>query len=149
MHNLKKFNGTYKGMIGECMFKLTRDKTILMKCFNKNKYLTIFSKHFTIPQKEFIQRNWHSLDAIEISYNKGKEIKLFEIKTKNEYRKKLGFKLKITQSTANLYEYAKKIWFKVIVATVHMHNNWNYSITLTDFNLLHYCIDKPKVYDKN
>ena len=119
MHNLKKCNGTYKGLIGEFMFKLTRKWAVLTKCWKLEKYLMTFGKYYTPKQLQFIKEYWHSLDCLEICYVKGKkEKRLYEIKTKNEYSREIRFKPKITESSVNLYEEASHIGFSVYFAEV-------------------------------
>lgn len=56
MYNLKRGKGTYKGLIGECMFKLTRRYLVVTKFFNKNKYLSIFGEKFSKKEKDFIEK---------------------------------------------------------------------------------------------
>ena len=149
MNNLKKLNGTYKGLIGECMFKLTRKWVVITKYWNKLKYMQIFGKYMNSVQREFILTNWHSLDAIEITFTNGKkQITLYEIKTKNEYNVKLFFKLKMTESTHRIYQIAKKAGFNTKIAIVHFTDDWNYYTKIVEFNEASYCIDKPKKYDK-
>lgn len=146
MYNLKNGKGTYKGMVGECLFKLTRQYLILPKFFNKNKYFMIFSKKFTIEQVKFLKENWYSIDSIEFIDNKPV---LFEIKTRNKYlNPKSNWLPKMTLATHNMYKKAIKLGFIVKVAHVWLLDDWNYSIELIPIENFKYTIDKPKQYDK-
>ncbi|MFP4403216.1 MAG: hypothetical protein ACLFPJ_02610 [Candidatus Woesearchaeota archaeon] len=149
MFKLKEAKGTYKGLIGECMFKLTRKYAILNKYWNKRKYFEIFGKYLNDKQINFLNKYWHSLDAIEIVFiNKTKNVFLYEIKTKNIYNKSLGFKPKITKSSVLLYKKAIELDFKVNLAFVCFYNDWNYSVKIVDFSENNYYIDSKKLYDK-
>ncbi|MBW2986507.1 hypothetical protein KY333_04010, partial [Candidatus Woesearchaeota archaeon] len=89
-----------------------------------------------------------SIDAIKISFDKGKKIYLYEIKTKNKYQKPRSYwKIKFTQSTVNIYREALKLGFEVKIAIVWLLDDWNYEIQFQDFKTADYCIDKPKKYD--
>ena len=150
MYNLKKGKGTYKGLIGECLFKLTRKYLVLPKFFNKGKYLKIFESKLSEKEKNFINKNWFSIDAIEFDYTtKPRKVVLFEIKTRNKYiDPNPNWGQKMTLATCNMYNEALNIGFNVKVATVWLHDNWNYHIEIVDFNQARYSIDKPKIYDK-
>jgi len=154
MYNLKRGRGSYKGLIGECLFKLTRKYLIVTKFFNKNKYFYIFGDKLSEEEKDFIEKNWFSIDAIELDYTKNpRKVILFEIKTLNDYgenvlRKNIWLP-KMTLATSDMYKEALKRGFDVKVAIIWLKDNWNYSIELTDFEKANYIIDKPKQYDKN
>jgi len=151
MHNLKNGKGSFKGLIGECMFKMTDKYVVITRFFNKQKYFSIFGKYLSHVQAEFVDKYWFSIDAIKISFeNKIKNIIIYEIKTRNKYsRIRPHWKTKFTQSTIDIYEEALKIGFNVRVATVWLLDDWNYKIELKDFQDADYCIDKPKKYDLN
>lgn len=149
MFNLKKANGTYKGLVGECMFKMSRKYAVINKYWNREKYFLKFAKYLIEKQIEFLIKNWYSLDAIEIMFSEDQKlVVLYEIKTKNAYSKELGFKPKITMSTVNLYKKAESLGFCVKIANVIFLDDWNYEIKMVDFLPGNYCIDKPKRYDK-
>ena len=144
MYNLKKCGGSFKGIIGECLFKLTNDKVIVTKFFNKSKYLDIFGGYFNEEQKLFLINNWYSIDAIDIFPN----ITLYEIKTRNRYAKPLYFKPKMTLQTHNLYNEAKRLKFNVVMITIWLNEEWDYDVEMQEFDEKNYCIDKSKRYDK-
>ncbi len=149
MFKLKESKGTYKGLIGECMFKLTRKYAVINKYWNKKKYFEIFGKYLNNKQIDFLNKHWHSLDAIEIVFKNGtKKVFLYEIKTKNIYNKPLNFRPKITRSTVLLYERAIEFGFEVNIVFVCFHNDWNYSVKYTEFSEKNYYIDSQKPYDK-
>ena len=149
MFNLKRGGGSFKRIIGECMFKLTNERVVITKFFRKDKYFPIFGKHFTPEQKEFLQNNWYSIDAIDILFSNGqKEVILYEVKTRNKYNKELYFKPKMTLETHNLYNSAKSLNFSVKIVTVWLYDNWEYDLEIKDFDEKDYYIDTPKLYDK-
>ncbi|MBS3121505.1 hypothetical protein J4434_01295 [Candidatus Woesearchaeota archaeon] len=150
MYNLKQFNGTFKGIIGECLFKFTKKDVIIPKFFNKNKYSLIFGRYFNEAQIRFLIDNWYSIDAIEILFERGRnKIILYEVKTNNYERIEKGFRTKITQSTVDIYNKAKKLGFDVKTAYVLLLDNWNYGVEINEFKAEDFCVDRPKVYDKH
>ena len=149
MFDLKRGGGSFKGIIGECMFKLTNKNVVITKFFNKNKYMAVFRRHFTPIQQEFLFENWHSLDAIDIIFETGiKRIILYEIKTRNKYEQELHHKPKMTLETHHLYNQAKELGFITKIATVWLLNDWKYDLEIKDFDEKDYYIDSPKLYDK-
>jgi len=131
------------------MFKLTRKWAYFPNFIVKDKYFERCGKYLSNSQKEFVNNNWYSIDAIEISFkNCKKEVILYEIKIKNEYKYDLGFKPKMTLATHNMYNSAKKLGFVVKLVYVICKDNWDYDIQLLEFCESNYCIDKPKKYDR-
>jgi hypothetical protein len=154
MYNLKRGGGTYKGIVGECLFKLTRRYLILPKFFNKEKYFKIFGERLSKDEANFIDNNWHSLDAIEFDYTKNpRKVVLFEVKTLNDvYYHKLNGLNRIpifTDSSVKMYKGALQNGFDVRVAKVWLKDDWNYDVEIVDFDKCNYQIDSPKKYDKN
>ena len=154
MYNLKRGGGTYKGIIGECLFKLTRKYLILPKFFNKKKYFGIFGDRFSDRQLEFLDLNWHSIDALEFIYEQGiRKITLFEIKTLNDFyfEKLKGINRipKFTKNTIDMYSSALNNGFDVKVAIVWLKENWDYDVEILDFEECRYFTNDPKKYDKN
>jgi len=147
MYDLKRCNGTFKGLIGECLFKITRDKAILVRFFSSNKFATIFNKVLEKAQVDFLLENWYSLDAIEYMGDQKKFI-LYEIKTRNHYRKELGFKPKMTKSTRDLYSQARQLGFVVKCATVWLYENWEFNAQIEEYDEKMFYIDKEKQYDR-
>ncbi|MFA5173982.1 MAG: hypothetical protein WC438_02255 [Candidatus Pacearchaeota archaeon] len=151
MYNLKEGKGTYKGIIGECLFKLTRRYLILTKFFNRVKYLEIFSWFFDEPKITFLKENWYSIDAIELDYKNKKPI-LFEIKTLNDfYYAKLNGINRIplfSQSTIDIYKKALDLGFEIKIAKIWLKKDWNYNVEITDFEDTNYIVSKPRRYDK-
>ncbi|MBU4502397.1 MAG: hypothetical protein KKA79_07405 [Nanoarchaeota archaeon] len=145
MYNLKKGKGTFKGNIGECMFKLTKKKLFLTRFHSKYKVLNLISKFLSFEQKSFLKNNWFSLDGIELVDSK---IIIYEIKTKNRYRKRLKYRPKTTSNTLDLYNHAIQLGFIVKIVFVWLEKDWDYSLEFKDFNpsILH--CDKSKPYDK-
>ena len=78
---------------------------------------------------------------------KEKEINLYEIKTRNK-QYKLQYKPKMTLASCQIYEEAWTLGFNIKLATVILHDDWNYEIKIEDFSREKVCIDKPKKYDR-
>ena len=150
MHNLKEQKGTFKGVIGECMFKMTSRHAFLTRVHPKWKFFTATNKYLTDEQKQFIDKNWYSLDSIEIQFIDNKpEVLLYEVKTQNKlHNRPSWWKPKITQTTAVLYEQAIKIGFCVKLAIVEFQENWNFEVKILDYASDHYSVDRLKKYDK-
>lgn len=153
MYNLKKVSGSYKGWIGECLFKVTRKYVILTRFFSKNKYFKIFEDKLTNDEKQFLDKNWFSIDALEFDYTKlPRRLVLYEVKTLNDYfNSKLNGLNRIPKITLNSYKmYTEALvrGFDVKVVFVWLRNSWNYDIEIFDFNKCKYYVDKPKLYDK-
>ncbi|MBI3031889.1 hypothetical protein HYY69_00290 [Candidatus Woesearchaeota archaeon] len=153
MFNVKKFNGTFKGIIGECMFKLATPQITLTNFYPKHRFLAYFDDMLTKEQIAFLIEHWDSIDAIQannigIDKNDKYNFTFYEIKTRNTYPQKLSFKPKMTLETHRVYHTAKKIGFLSKLATVWLEDNWNFKVEITEFDEKYYCIDKPKKYDK-
>jgi len=145
MYNLKRCNGTFKGNIGECLFKLTKRNLFLTRFHSKYKVLNIISKFLTREQKDFLNSNWYSIDGIELVND---VLTIYEIKTRNRYKTPLKYKPKTTSYTISLYSKAIKIGFIVKTVFVWLEEDWNFSLEIKDFNSRSFCEDKAKIYDK-
>ncbi|RMF56075.1 hypothetical protein D6745_00350 [Candidatus Woesearchaeota archaeon] len=143
MFNLKKYKGTFKGLIGEYMFKLTDDKLIITKSYNRSKFFRTFSR-LNSKQRNFLYENWFSIDGIKFENGK---IVLYEIKTRNKYNNKLHFKPKTTRRTHEMYQEAKQLGFVVKLVTVWLCKNWDFEVEMQDFSEKYYYVDKEKKYD--
>ena len=147
-YNLLHFGGTFKGIIGECMFKLANPKITLTAFYPKKRFIGYFSNSLTKEQIKFLNSHWGSIDAIDVKRIQNKNIfVLYEIKTRNRYKKDLHYKPKMTHATHIIYEYAKNLGFNISLVTIWLEHNWNYIIQLSEYNQKNYCIDKPKKYD--
>lgn len=132
MYNFKAYGKTFKGIAGECMFYLTRFNVYLT---NFHKYEYVFKKYeerLSINQKQFIIDNWFSFDAIEF----GKDIVIYEVKTRNAEHHNSKYPLKITRNCMNIYAEAETLGFKVKVAIVLLRHNWNYSVFIDNFSYM-------------
>ena len=150
MYNLKNCTGTFKGLIGECLFKLTRKNVILPRFFNRNKFISIFDKYLNEEQRKFICDNWYSFDALEVDYSiLPRKIIIYEVKTRNYlFAPKSEWKYKMTYYSSQLYKQAQKLGFLVRVVSLWLFTNWNFDYKIYEFDPYFYCIDKPKKYDK-
>ena len=147
MHNLKKIKGTFKGIIGECLFKSTSNWVFLTRSHNRKFFFNAYQQFLIKEQITFLDQNWYSLDAIECSF-KERKITIYEIKTKNKYAFDLGYKPKASASTIIIYEKALTLGFVVKSAEVILYENWNFCVEIKNYSKNNYCIDKPKKYDK-
>jgi hypothetical protein len=145
MYNLKRFNGTFKGNIGECLLKLTRDYLFLTRFHSRYKIIPILRKYLTEQQIKFLEENWFSIDGVEMVDFKPV---LYEVKTKNRYDTPFHKKTKTTESTVRLFSLAKELGFATKLATVWLEENWDFSVELSDFNPAELYVDSPKQYDK-
>lgn len=131
MHNLKRMGKTFKGLAGECMFRLVKTKSYLTRFFPIDFVLRRHDESLNEVQKNFLIRNWLSFDAIEFIEN---EIVIYEIKTRNVEYDTGKYRTQITQNSVNLLNEAKKLEFTVKLAKVLLHNNWEYEIKISQFN---------------
>lgn len=149
MYNLQKMNGSFKGLIAECMFKLTNKRVVITKFFNKSKYFIIFGKYLSPDQRKFLESNWHSIDALEvIFYNGGYRVILYEIKTQNaKYENIRKWPLKLTLNTYNIYSHAYNFGFEVKLVKVLIFPDWDFDIKIEDFKSGRFTIDGARKYD--
>lgn len=145
MYNLRNFNGTFKGNIAECMFKLTRKNLFLTRFHAQWRVLNAISRYLENSQICFLRHYWFSIDSIEIENFMPV---LYEIKAKNRYRKSCFEKPKLTFSTVRLYKKALSLGFKVRLTNVVFHENWNYAIDIKDFSESNFIVDGKRKYDK-
>lgn len=143
MNNLRKSKGTFKGLISECMFKLTEDKAILTSFMTFNRFRSLYP---IIPEEKltFLKKHWRTIDALEVFRNK---IVLYEIKSQNYYTKYIPPKPKATKAQIDCYEKAMKLGFEVIFARVFYFDDWKFSVKKEPFRSCIFSIDRPKKYD--
>ncbi len=130
MYNFKKMGGTFKGLAGECMFRLVKTKSYLTRFFPIEFVLNRHQKMLTQKQKEFLINNWLSFDAIEFTKS---DIIIYEIKTRNKEYDIKRYKTKFTQNSVDLLNEAKKIGFEVKLAKIFLNTNWEYDIKIFNF----------------
>lgn len=148
MFNFRDSNGTFKGLAGECMFKITDKWVNLTRFYGKKRYFETFSKYLKKEQQEFLDKNWYSLDAIKLSFYP-KKFTLYEVKTRKKWiNPKPYWQASFTQSTVNLYKEAIRLGFEVKIATVWLLENWNYEVELEDFLGAKYYVDNDGTYDR-
>lgn len=123
MIDLKRCNGTYKCLIGQCMFKLSRQNACLTRFWNRHRYVDTFRRYLTKKQIDFLKYNWTLINSIEFISHKPF---LFEIINKQDSC--------IEESKVKMYGNAKDLGFKVYVAEVIFLDNWNYEVELKRFD---------------
>lgn len=147
MHNLKEIKGTFKGLIGECLFKVTSNRIFLTRFHPKKVFINYYIKFLSQKQISFLELNWYSLDAVEYSYS-DKKVIIYEVKTRNKYSVEIPYKPKATASSIQIYETAKSSGFVIKSVTVYLHDNWQYEVKIEDYSEKNYFIDRTKKYDK-
>jgi hypothetical protein len=146
MENLLRYNGTCKGIIAECMFKLMKRYALLTKIMNKYSYVRKYRFFFTDRQKDFLLTHWDSLDAIEINMAH-KQLILYEIKAMNAYRTTLAYAQKLSPNARWVYSKAERLGFHIKVATVYFHENWDLEVLLEAYDESDFSIDRPNQID--
>ena len=148
MQNVKSIGGTFKGLIGECLFKVTDDRLTLTRFFGRNKWLELFGERLSESQRNFIFKNWYSLDVVRIP-RPGDQACIYEVKTRNRYKRMEPHWInKFSARTTILYKEATSLGIQVFVTTVWMEDDWNYSIEIKPFSESEYVVDSPKRYDR-
>lgn len=126
MNSLKKASGTFKGLAGECMFRLVNKNTILTHFQPKEHAEKQLRETYTKEQITFLLNNWNTIDAIDT-----KETKIYEIKTKScNYG---NYKIRMIANCHNTLKKAKKIGIKPILAKIKLEEDWLYSVIETDY----------------
>lgn len=141
MPNLKDERGTYKGLIGEILFVIAHTQFLLPRFHPRQKYLP--NMRLNEKQKEFTYNNWYSIDAV--SYD---GLHIVEVKTRNRYKAQLQYLPKTSARSAQVMEQAKALGFNVILVTVWLEENWNYTVDAEPFDVSKLSIDTKKPYDK-
>lgn len=72
---------------------------------------------------------------------------IYEIKTRNAYKNKVPYRTKITRATMVVYNKAKSSGFDVKLVVVWLYKNWKLRVTVKDFSITDFCVDRPKKYD--
>lgn len=145
MLNFQKITGTYKGTIGELMFGMYDNDVTLTCISNRNKYISSYYNTLTGKQKDFLESNWKTIDAIK--FRDGKFI-IYEVKMKNWYRVDLKYKFKITKNSYDAYKYAETIGFSVKLVIVRLFQYWEFAVCVKDFLDMFLYVDSEKNYDK-
>ena len=148
MHNLKSVCGTFKGVIGECLFKAAFPNVILTKFTNKHRFTQNYPFYVSEDKMNFLFDNWHFIDAFGLD-SINRTLIIYEIKVKDDYENANDFwKIRMTASTVDIFNKAVAIGVNVKVVTVHLYDDWNFDFDLKDFTESDYCINKPKFWDK-
>jgi hypothetical protein len=127
MYNLKEYGGTFKGLAGECMCKVTIKGMFLTRFHPMEFVLRKLEPVLTPRKKAFIEDNWLSFDGIALEDDR---IVLYEVKTRNEEREKEGRSFILTQNCLKMYTVAERMGFVVRIAKVVLLDNWNYSVSM-------------------
>ena len=140
MPNFKEQGGTYKGLVGEILFVSSHNGFLFPRFHPKWKYLP--NAQINDVQKEFLNRNWYSID--DISWD-GTHI--VEVKTRNRYAVTLPYRPKASLRSLQILIEAAQLGFNVNIATVWLEDNRDYSIEIEPFDMTKVSIDRKKPYD--
>jgi hypothetical protein len=138
MYNLKDLKGTYKGLIGECLFHLVNKNALVTRLINKELILRRLDIDKTI--KDFIYNNLMTFDCIEW----GEKIKIYEIKTFKEMFFVNYKKLKMTRNSYNTYLNAMNRGIECNAVFIILLKNWNFKIFLKSINKANFYIFSPE-----
>jgi hypothetical protein len=141
-HSLKDIKRTSKGIIGEIIFKQSRN---FIHCTKLSRSEMLDKLPFNIPEEihKFLNTYWNSLDCFEFCLKKEeerlvfKQLILYEVKTHNymPYLKKQFYrKSTFTENQIKIYNEAKNKGIIVKIAKLLLFDNWRYTITIYDFN---------------
>jgi hypothetical protein len=127
MYNLKQYGGTFKGLAGECMCKVTI-KDMYLTRFHPIEFVLRKLESALTPRKEaFIVENWLSFDGIQLENG---QIVLYEVKTRNLERELQGRPFILTQNCLRMYTIAERMGFVVRIAKVVLLDDWNYTVSM-------------------
>lgn len=141
MNSLKKSSGTFKGLAGECMFRLVNRETILTHFQPREQAIKQLQETYNKEQINFLLNNWDTIDAINI-----KETKIYEIKTKScDYGK---YKIRVMANCHNTLKKASKIGIKPILAKIIFEEDWLYRVVEKDYLLEDLEVIIPRKYNK-
>ncbi|MFH1769971.1 MAG: hypothetical protein ABH828_00255 [archaeon] len=141
MNSLKKASGTFKGLAGECMFRIEKNNTILTHFQPKEHAEKQLREVYTKEQIIFLLENWDTIDAINT-----KKTKIYEIKTMScDYGK---YKIRIMANCHNTLLKAHKIGIKPILAKIKLEEDWLYKVVETDYLQEDCQIVVPSKYNK-
>ena len=150
IYNLRNFNGTFKGRIGECMAKLTHESMILTQHTSPARFIEWYKHCLTTAQLAFLRKHWYTIDAI--SYNSfDQTFTTYEIKTRNFYasqQRAYALPPKATKHAHTIYTTAQDIGFIVELIIVYLHENWEFTVNYEPYHLSNIWLDEPKKYDK-
>lgn len=141
MNSLKKTSGTFKGLAGECMFRIAKPQIILTHFQSKKFALRQVEKVYTKEQIDFLSENWDTIDAIDSC-----EPKVYEIKTKScDYGK---YKARVMANCHNTLKKSAKLGIKPILAKVILEEDWLYRVVEIDYLRADVNVIMPKKYNK-
>lgn len=111
----------------------------------RSNYALNFKKIRELPKskQEFLINNWFHFDVISLY----PEISLFEVKTRKKFQNSLGSlysREKITKESLDAYMEAKELGIDSKVVIVRLLNDWEYNISIKDFEELRWWVDKRK-----
>ena len=148
IYNLKTSNYNLRGKIGELIAKSFAGgiRTVEFSPYYFCKNLKLFEN-----QKTILFKHWKSIDLIDFKqddFRNVKEIIISEVKTISQER---SYKkhLEITQESLNAYREARTVGIIVKVIKIILQDNWNYTISIKDFDENDFYIQNGGYYRKS
>jgi hypothetical protein len=141
MNSLKKASGTFKGLIGECMYRIENPRIILTHFQPKELAIRQLREIYDDKQIAFIFANWDTIDAIATN-----ETTVYEIKTRcGDYGK---YKLRVMANCHNTLKKAARIGITPKLIKVIFEEDWLFRVEETDYLDEHLEVIVPKKYNK-
>jgi len=138
--DLRRQDYTVKGEIGEIIIK---NKIPYLRRTREIRPSDILDYNFPfgdLPSKvkEFLRKNWHTIDLFRFSCKDSKfhNLELYEVKVRNYYPnlRREAYIPDITHNELKVYKTALKLGFLVKSATIWFYDDWRYDIFIKDFN---------------
>jgi hypothetical protein len=139
MLSVREFKGSYKGLIGECLFKFKHKYAVLTQLANPDTYLE--KRPYTLPKEmiAFLKSNWTRIDAFEVLLNHDMSllaVNIFEIKTRNQYKYILPghVELRVSPEVDKAMKSAKEYGIGAYLAKVMLFDDWRFDVEIISYD---------------
>lgn len=138
-YDLRRQNIKLKSELGEIIAKHRIPYLHLIREHKKD-YLNQKFPFGELPKdvREFLIKNWYSLDAFRFKSNNYQftNLELFEVKVRSYYPnlRKEAYIIDMTSNELNLYKIARKKGFDVFVIEIWLYDDWRYDIKIKNFD---------------
>ncbi len=155
MLNVRDFGGSYKGLIGECLFKFSHKYAVLTQLANPATYFD--KRPYTLSEttKRFLIDNWTRIDAIEVLLDASmniREVNIYEVKTQNYDREKAFSYMRpsVSFNVDAVFRAAARYGINAHLAKVFLLNDWSFDITISPYNSTDvFVCERPSYNDRN
>jgi len=140
---LTDIKGSVKGIIGELLFKNSRDHIYSTKICSPN-ILERLPFHIPVSTIKFLTNNWFTLDCFKFNVAKNLDTYiyvntlLYEVKMTNNYtlhnRPKFYDRMKFTDNQKKVYEEARTLGLDVKVVKIVLYMDGKYTINIMDYD---------------